>query len=391
MNESPRVLVVQRALPHYRGPVFEELERRFPGRMTIVSAEGLPSDLTPLGMESHVLVHHTRVQRIGWGERELLFQMPGLAGLVRSQRPSVLLVEGNPRIITTWRLPAVCHSLSIACVAWTKFAGPAGRGPRATLWRRYLGLWDAIVSYGQTGKAALPAFGVDPKRVFVAQNTVAVPATERELAQVRQAALERRRDLKLDGRRVIVSLGRLVPEKRFDLAIKALAALKVSHPHTVLVIVGAGPDEGRLRNMARETCRASGMPEDAVRFTGVVPPGHDAIWLALGDIAVLAGAVGLAMNVSMAVGTPTVIADEAGCDTELLKQGEGGLRFAPGDAGHLATLLSSLLSDERARATLGPAGRSVILRSATIQHMVGGIQEAIDHALTERRSRNGGA
>ena len=48
------ILIVQRALPYYRGPVLQALNQRFSGGIVVASAESLPNDLTPLGADMDV-------------------------------------------------------------------------------------------------------------------------------------------------------------------------------------------------------------------------------------------------------------------------------------------------------------------------------------------------
>lgn len=67
-----------------------------------------------------------------------------------------------------------------------------------------------------------------------------------------------------DGR-VILTVSRLDPIKRVDLLIRAFDTLKRRHPDAVLVIVGIGPDELRLRAIAAE------LGTTGIIFAGYVP------------------------------------------------------------------------------------------------------------------------
>ena len=73
------------------------------------------------------------------------------------------------------------------------------------------------------------------------------------------------------GRPLVLSVGRLSPEKRADVLIAAIARLPracdagAGTPSPVLVLAGTGPDEGRLRSLARHYGVA-----DRVRFPGFV-------------------------------------------------------------------------------------------------------------------------
>ena len=55
-----------------------------------------------------------------------------------------------------------------------------------------------------------------------------------------------------NGKLTVLSAGRLVPLKGFDLALRAFARIAVQHPNAELVIVGEGPELDRLTNLRRE-------------------------------------------------------------------------------------------------------------------------------------------
>lgn len=65
----------------------------------------------------------------------------------------------------------------------------------------------------------------------------------------------------------LLAVGRLVPEKGFDLLIEALTAVRDSYPGADLIIAGSGPEEAALKLQ----CRALRL-ETAVSFAGHVVP-----------------------------------------------------------------------------------------------------------------------
>ncbi|MFZ2484924.1 MAG: glycosyltransferase [Minisyncoccia bacterium] len=51
---------------------------------------------------------------------------------------------------------------------------------------------------------------------------------------------------------ILLTVSRLAPEKNIGLALRALALVRARFPDTGLVIVGSGPEEGKLKALARE-------------------------------------------------------------------------------------------------------------------------------------------
>lgn len=161
-------------------------------------------------------------------------------------------------------------------------------------------------------------------------------------------------------RPVVLSVGRLSPEKRADVLIAAMARLGGSAGDggaPVLVLAGAGPDERRLRSLARHY----GVAERVV-FTGFVPdddlPGlyRAAAVFAIASQAELQSLVTMA---AMASGLP-VVAVDAGALPELVHAGENGFLAGPGRAGEVADCLDLLCRDAGLRARMSKASSRII-------------------------------
>jgi glycosyltransferase involved in cell wall biosynthesis len=175
------------------------------------------------------------------------------------------------------------------------------------------------------------------------------------------------------GRPVILSVGRLSPEKRADVLIAAVARLGGAGDHgagdhgagtggtgdsrPLLVLAGAGPDEHRLRSLARHY----GI-EDRVRFTGFVPDGDLPGLYRLADVFAIASQAELQSLVTMAAmasGLP-VVAVDAGALAELVHVGENGFLARPGHAAEVAERLDLLCRDAGLRARMSKASVRII-------------------------------
>ena len=162
-----------------------------------------------------------------------------------------------------------------------------------------------------------------------------------------------RTDLRLEGKRVMIFTGRLVPHKGVDVILEALAQLPKD---VVLVVIGAGPRLPSLVGIARRL----GV-EDRVRFCPAVSDEDLPRFLALGDVFVFPSqnrleGFGLVVAEAMAAGLPVVVADMPGV-REVIEPGREGLLAEPLIATDLADKVRIVLDDPALAKRMGRAAR----------------------------------
>lgn len=154
----------------------------------------------------------------------------------------------------------------------------------------------------------------------------------------------------------IAVVGRLVPYKRVDLVLDAVARLQDRWPELELVVIGRGPEQERLEAQAR----ALGIGE-RVRFAGHLPSHVDVLREVSGSTVFVSASeiegFGIVVVEASALGCPIVVSDIA-VFREVTAEGTGGLLFRAGDAADLAEQLDRLLADPELQATSRRAGRA---------------------------------
>ncbi|WP_433293062.1 glycosyltransferase family 4 protein [Actinoplanes sp. CA-030573] len=213
--------------------------------------------------------------------------------------------------------------------------------------------FDAIVAIGENVAQSLAAppqsWSVPPERIRLIPNGVRPedhgfdPASR---ARVRGA-------LGLDESvSVIASIGRLHVQKRVDRALRAAAVLRNRGlgSRYAFLIVGDGPEERKLHDLAREL-----RLESIVRFTGRVHKDEVRAYYAAADVALLTTArlEGLPMAVleALACGLPSVVPTGSLGTSRL----DRVVREAdPADAERLADVLIDVTGHRGARASLLP-------------------------------------
>lgn len=163
----------------------------------------------------------------------------------------------------------------------------------------------------------------------------------------------------------ILSSGRLVGKKGFDVLIDACAQLKRRGRRFRCVIAGDGPLEDDLRaHVARHAL------EEQVQLTGSPLRQEDIpAFMHTGDVYALAcvraadgdidGLPQMLME-AMACGLPAISSDLVGIP-DLIQDGETGMLLPPGDAGALASALERMMDEPALAKRLAEAGRRRIL------------------------------
>ena len=162
-----------------------------------------------------------------------------------------------------------------------------------------------------------------------------------------------RRTLRLEGRRVLLFTGRLVPHKGVDVLLRALRLLPGD---VAAVVVGSGPRLGDLVQLARRL----GV-DDRVRFCPSVSDDDLPTYLALADLFVFPSqnrleGFGLAIAEALGAGLPVIVADMPGV-REVITPGVEGLLAEPLIADDLARQVERVLSDPGLAGRMGAAGR----------------------------------
>ena len=218
--------------------------------------------------------------------------------------------------------------------------------------KRVLSWLPALVAVSSEIRNELIHHGAKPDRVVTILNGIDHCRFRRE--PERSAEIRRQLGLAPDEV-VIASVGRLEPQKRFDLLIDAFAELRRDRPQLTLLIVG----DGTLHQPLQDQIARLGL-EGACRLLG-----HRT------DIGDLHHAMDLFIQSSDYEGTPNavleamaletpVVATNVGGTAELTRHGIDGLIVPPGSAPVLADAIRTALDDaEGSRSRADSARRRV--------------------------------
>lgn len=311
-----------------------------------------------------------------------------VADHLRRLRANVLLTSGYKPDLIGWR---AARRVGIPVVA-------IAHGWTATTWKVRAYEWldaqamawmDAVVCVSEAMAQRVRHAGVNPYKVTVIRNALDTPAiVERDVSTPRLSGNgasqhpgsdERAPVLTSDGA-IIGAIGRLSPEKGFDVLVRAAAIAVRVQPGLRFVVFGEGP----MRPVLEDLIRREGLTG---RF---VLAGFRA------DLQTVLPSLTLAVSSSHTEGLPVavmeamaaglcVVATAVGGTPEVVIDGVTGRLVRPNDPAVLAESLLAVLRDPR-RVEWGEAGRRRVREEFTFSAMARHYEQLFDRLLYRQAS-----
>ncbi len=228
--------------------------------------------------------------------------------------------------------------------------GPISPVLRKTLLKNATGLFPVSRYTG----GLLTDLGLDPEKIHITPNGV-------NLSRFfpRDATSLREKIGVPDDTNILVSTCRLVPHKGMDVTIEAVSKIASKVPNLVYLVIGGGPDRGRLETLAKDQIESG-----RIRFMGKVSDEDLPVYLSMADVFVMPSRAaedgnvegfGLVYLEANACGTP-VIGSPTGGVPDAIEEGKSGLLVPPKDSTALGNAICDLLSSPRKREALAKGG-----------------------------------
>jgi glycosyltransferase involved in cell wall biosynthesis/GT2 family glycosyltransferase len=357
---SLRVAAVFPEPTPYRAPLLDRIADSPDVDLTVMYAAA-----TVAGRTWHVEPRHRTVFLRGLsvpGAEKILRHdypvTPGVAHVLSAARPDVLVVSGWSTFAAQAAL-AWSRLHSVPYVLVVESHDEDARPP----WRRAIkgafvppvvkAASGALVT-GTLARRSMLARGADPDRVHIFANTVDVEAFGARVDELAPRRPELRRELGfVEGDVIVLSVGRLVPEKGMDDLVRAVA--EAAESRLLLVIAGEGQERARLEELA------GGL---GVRLRLVGDRAWDGIselYLAADVFALLSKSEpwGVVVNEAAASGLPVVASTAVGAAYDLVHEGENGFVVPTGDVLAAAAALMRLATDAALRRSFGVRSREI--------------------------------
>jgi glycosyltransferase involved in cell wall biosynthesis len=383
-----RVAVVSPEPTPYRAPLFDLVAARPEIDLTVIYAAATVARRTWRVERQHQAVFLKGLRLAGLRRifRHDYPVTPGIHSALRDADPEAVVVSG-------WSTFA-----SQAAVGWCRARGVPylvlveshDLGPRAG-WRRMIksavvprllrGAAGVLV-VGSLARQSVVERGADPESVRLFANTVDVLAWEQRAGRLANRRRELRERVRASADDVVVlSAGRLAPEKELDALVRAAAAAHGAGLE--LVVAGEGPQREALERLAAEL----GV---RLQLLGDLDEERLAEAYVAADVFALLSSHepwGVVVNEAAASGLPLVLSDRVGAAYDLLHAGENGFLVRAGDVAAAAAAFRRLADDRELRRRMGERSRELVrdwTYEPSVESFVAAVHEAVEPRVPRR-------
>ncbi len=192
----------------------------------------------------------------------------------------------------------------------------------------------------------------------------------------------------LDGKKIILTVGRLIERKGHDMVIKSLPRVLDKVPEAIYLIVGIGAEEQNLRELGE----GLGL-EDKVIFAGFVPDEDVPKYYSASDVFIMPSreigekdieGFGLVFLEANACGKP-VIGGKSGGISDAVADGVSGILVDPLNVDEISQALITLLSNRELAVKLGSQGRKRVEEQFSYPATAAKFSEAFDSVKLKTR------
>ncbi len=363
-----KLALQQRVLTDYRAIFFEALAQVCDGGLSVCA--GLPRPEESLSVTDRIhLANFTLVGNIHLLKDSFyVCYQRGLLAWLKACSPDALIVEANPRYLSTPAAVRWMKSLGRPVLGWG-LGAPALSEPLSSLRisgrLSFLLQFDGLLTYSRRGAGEYANLGFPVEKIFVAPNA----------AVTRPVYPDPSRPATIKGKPTILFVGRLQARKRLDLLLQACASLPINlQPH--LVIVGDGPERGNLEAIAQTNYPLA-------EFTGAKHGPELAVYFRAADLFVLPGTGGLAVQEAMSYGLPVIMGQGDGTNEDLVRP-ENGWQIPSDNLAALKEALLVALSDAPQLRRKGTESYRIVAEEINLEKMAGAFVAALN-SVRERK------
>jgi len=243
---------------------------------------------------------------------------------------------------------------------------------------------DAIVVPGHKAKKFFTdRFQVDQNKFFLAPYAAFLSDQDGKNSKLKQ--LEIRKELGIEGKKIILYLSRIIEVKGLDYLVKAFSRLESERDDVYLVIGGTGDFKYKVQRL----CAL--LKVKNVKFVGpIIDLTYKKALYSLCSVFVLPSismpysapcneAMPLVINEAMSMGKAVITTTAVGAADDLVINGMNGIVVEEKNVDELYNALRKMISDDKMRRRMSSIAKETVYTKFTYDRQAKGIMNAIDY------------
>jgi glycosyltransferase involved in cell wall biosynthesis len=236
----------------------------------------------------------------------------------------------------------------------------------------------AILAYSTFAKEFYSSYGINENKIFIAYNCVDTEKVTVDIEKYTPFVKKEKEKLGLDDKTIMLFVGSFSKEKKIENLILAYQQVKNQYPNTALLLVGDGEVKQEIENLVKEQNLKD------VIFTGRKIE-DVSLYFLLGDIFVLPGEGGLAINQAMIHELPIVTVPADGTELDMVINGKNGYIVENNDIDALAEAIIQILTNDVLRKKMTQSSRILVEERFNIKNMINIIIDCIGYCFTKKK------
>jgi len=387
--EKTKVIIIQRVCPHYIVPLFQRLSQI--NNINLIVYYGQHNRRgTKLKNAKHIRGFKTKrlfTLSLFLKFKDRLFPVfinPMLIFHLFRDRPNLIICEGESNLINNLSV-AVFVKLTKTPYIWWGLGRVRSRKPSIFRKLFYLPIQQmlrnasAILAYSNFAKKFYSTYNqVDQNKVFVAYNCVDTEKVLREIEKYKPLVMKEKEKLGLVNKRNILFVGSFGKSKKIENLILAYQIIKKQYSDVSLLLVGDGKIKKEMENLVK-TKQVKDVIFTGSRIEDV------SLYFLMGDVFVLPGEGGLAINQAMIHGLPIVTVPADGTELDMVINGKNGYIVDNDNVEVLAQAILKILTNKELRKNMSDYSQFLIQKYFNIHNMVNTIVNCINFCLLKEK------
>lgn len=287
-NKKPNIHIIQPVIPEYRVDFFERLQSTLGDRLYLYCSDSWPK--APKLVIPNINNFNGKLSVTSFKNK--VFYQSILPVLKNVGSGDVVIISGNPRVVSNFFIIAYCKVVKTRVVWWGHGWSAGSRGSRSNIRQQIMKLADAILLYTDSEKEEYEKNSYVDKPIFALNNGINLEEVDRYFKQdwIKFGTIDN----------VAVYCGRLSEKSNILLL---LEAVRKSKQIKKLIVVG----DGELFEQAVSFISDNNLTGRIEMLGAVYDPRRLAEIFSRASLFVFPGAIGLSLIHAMAYGLPIIL------------------------------------------------------------------------------------